>query len=118
MVELGEKMLSHCNGHPLAIVVLGGVLATKKTLEEWQNVYDDLGSNLQGYGRYSGVYEILALSYYDLPYHLKACFLNLGYFPEDFGILAQSLYHLWIAEGIVSSTQDIGRGKRLLGGIA
>ncbi|KAJ8442323.1 hypothetical protein Cgig2_011246 [Carnegiea gigantea] len=118
MVELGEMMLSHCNGHPLAIVVLGGVLATKKTLEEWRNVSDDLGSNLQGDGRYSGVYEILALSYYDLPYHLKACFLNLGYFPEDFEIPAQSLYHLWMVEGIVSSTQDIGRGKRLLGGIA
>ncbi|KAJ8445734.1 hypothetical protein Cgig2_026061 [Carnegiea gigantea] len=114
MVEVGEKMLKHCNGHPLAMVVLGGILATKRTVEEWRYVYDNLQSNLQGHGLYSGVYEVLALSYYEMSYHLKACFLVLAYFPEDLEIPAERLYHLWIAEGTMSPMQDQEEGKRSL----
>ncbi|KAI8533108.1 hypothetical protein RHMOL_Rhmol11G0270400 [Rhododendron molle] len=36
MTVLGEKMVKHCGGLPLAIVVLGGLLATKRTLGEWE----------------------------------------------------------------------------------
>ena len=118
MVEVGEKMLKHCNRHPLAMVVLGEILETKRTVEEWQDVCDNLQSNLQGHGLYSGVYEVLALSYYELSYHLKACFLVLGYFPEDFEIPAERLYHLWIAEGIVYPRQDREGEKRSLEEIA
>lgn len=119
MVEVGEKMLKHCNGLPLAIVVLGGILEEKKTVEQWQNVCDNLQSNLEGgHGLYSGVYEVLALSYYELSYHLKACFLVLGYFPEDFEIPAQRLYHLWIAEGIVYPRQNREGGTISLEDIA
>ncbi|KAJ8442090.1 hypothetical protein Cgig2_007928 [Carnegiea gigantea] len=118
MVEVGEMMLKHCNGHPLAIVVLGGILATKRATGEWQDVCDNLESSLQGDGLYGGVYEVLALSYYELPYHLKSCFLVLGYFPEDFEIPAERLYHLWIAEEIVSPIHDQGGGRRSLEDIA
>ncbi|KAJ8442089.1 LOW QUALITY PROTEIN: hypothetical protein Cgig2_007927 [Carnegiea gigantea] len=118
MVEVGEKMLKHCNGLPLAIVVLGGILEAKRTVEQWQDVFDNLQSNLEGHGLYSGVYEVLALSYYELSYHLKACFLVLGYFPEDFEIPAQRLYHLWIAEGIMYSRQGREGEKRSLEDIA
>ncbi|XP_057544663.1 probable disease resistance protein At1g58602 [Amaranthus tricolor] len=118
MVELGNKMLDHCNGHPLAIVILGGVLATKKSVEEWQYISDTLPSHLQGDESYSGVYEVLAMSYYELPYTIKPCFLHLGNFPEDYEIPVQRLYHLWIAEGIVTSTQDKVAANRSLDDIS
>ena len=35
---------------------------------------------------HEGISEVLALSYYGLPYQLKPCFLYLGHFPEDFDI--------------------------------
>ncbi|KAF7126472.1 hypothetical protein RHSIM_Rhsim11G0186600 [Rhododendron simsii] len=38
MTVLGEKMVKHCGGLPLAIVVLGGLLATKRTLGEVEDV--------------------------------------------------------------------------------
>ncbi|CAA6670776.1 unnamed protein product [Spirodela intermedia] len=45
--------------------------------------------------------DILALSYAELPHHLKWCFLYFSSFPEDFEILVEKLIRLWIAEGFV-----------------
>ncbi|GAB2267626.1 hypothetical protein Dimus_002607 [Dionaea muscipula] len=105
--ELGKKMLERCKGLPLAIVVLGGVLATKSTLEEWQKVHENIDlylgrQNMVHSRSFNGVYDVLAMSYYDLPYHLKPCFLYLGSFPEDYDIPAEKLFHMWIAEGLVT----------------
>ncbi|GAB2267633.1 hypothetical protein Dimus_002614 [Dionaea muscipula] len=105
--DLGKKMLERCKGLPLAIVVLGGVLATKSTKEEWQTVHNNIDSylgrqNMVRSRSFNGVYDVLAMSYYDLPYHLKPCFLYLGSFPEDFDIPTEKLYRMWIAEGIVT----------------
>ncbi|KAK9674354.1 hypothetical protein RND81_12G227300 [Saponaria officinalis] len=112
MVEIGEKMLDHCNGHPLAIAVLGGVLATKKTEQEWRSVLEDLPSHLQRDESYTGVYEVLGMSYYELPYNVKPCFLHFVNFPEDFEIPIERIYNLWIAEGILSSAHDQSTQKR------
>ncbi|GAB4853813.1 hypothetical protein Ancab_018007 [Ancistrocladus abbreviatus] len=113
MIEFGKEMLKHCKGLPLAIVVLGGVLATKKTLEDWQNVQDNIiqyfGRSMASRQSFSGVFDVFAMSYYDLDYHLKRCFLYLAFFPEDFEIPAKKLYCLWIAEGMVASSDgEIG----------
>ncbi|KAI8025302.1 putative disease resistance protein [Camellia lanceoleosa] len=104
MIELGQAMVKHCGGVPLAIVVLGGLLATKCTLNDWKEVNENISYVLgKGTGR-AGVpiTEILALSYQDLPYHLKACFLYLSHLPEDHDIRAKKLIQMWMAEGIVS----------------
>ncbi|KAF3434073.1 hypothetical protein FNV43_RR25176 [Rhamnella rubrinervis] len=53
--------------------------------------------------QYGGVHDILALSYYDLPYTLKPCFLYLGNFPEDWEIPKRKLIRLWIAEGFIAA---------------
>ncbi|WJZ95163.1 hypothetical protein VitviT2T_013953 [Vitis vinifera] len=42
---LGTEMVRRCGGLPLALVVLGGLLATKKhTLKEWEKVHRNIGS--------------------------------------------------------------------------
>ncbi|CAL5328987.1 unnamed protein product [Camellia sinensis] len=81
MIELVKAMVKHCGGVPLAIVVLGGLLTTKDKLVEWKKVSKNIGYDL-GKGKSQGgipIIDILALSYQDLPYHLK----------------------MWMAEGIV-----------------
>ncbi|KAK6946332.1 NB-ARC [Dillenia turbinata] len=115
--ELGEEMLKKCSGLPLAIVVLGGLLATKTSLEEWKNVSQNIGSQLREAGKegtqqYGEVSKVLALSYDSLPYHLKPCFLYLGMHPEDSKIRVKPLIRMWIAEGFISS-QQIGREQTL-----
>ncbi|XWS07756.1 hypothetical protein CRYUN_Cryun41cG0018000 [Craigia yunnanensis] len=109
---LGRKMVMECKGLPLAIVVLGGLLATKKSWAQWEKVQRNIHAHLnevelqnQPYGAVNG---ILVLSYNDLPYNLKPCFLYLGHYPEDWEISKKELIRLWIAEGFISSSLESG----------
>ncbi|KAG7588479.1 NB-ARC [Arabidopsis suecica] len=45
---MGKKMVTYCGGLPLAVKVLGGLLATKHTIPGWKNVYDNIGSYIVG----------------------------------------------------------------------
>uniref|UniRef100_A0A2N9GBA5 NB-ARC domain-containing protein n=1 Tax=Fagus sylvatica TaxID=28930 RepID=A0A2N9GBA5_FAGSY len=46
MESLGNEMLKYCGGLPLAITVLGGLLAAKHTQEEWDDVHRHVKSYL------------------------------------------------------------------------
>uniref|UniRef100_A0A5B7BM49 Disease resistance protein n=1 Tax=Davidia involucrata TaxID=16924 RepID=A0A5B7BM49_DAVIN len=117
IMELGRKMVGHCKGLPLAVVVLGGLLVTKHSLREWEMVHQNIDSYLRkgkGIGQeHGGVSEVLALSYNELPYQLKPCFLYLGSFMEDSEIQVEKLYQMWIAEGLVWS-QDRGEEETMM----
>uniref|UniRef100_A0A5B6ZG49 Uncharacterized protein n=1 Tax=Davidia involucrata TaxID=16924 RepID=A0A5B6ZG49_DAVIN len=106
MEKVGKAMVGRCGGLPLAIILLGGILATKHTFSEWETVNQNLNLYLSNSKGWRGVEEVLAFSYHDLPYQFKQCFLYLGNFPEDKEINAKKLYHMWVAEGIVSSSEE------------
>ncbi|BBN68021.1 Disease resistance protein CC-NBS-LRR class family [Prunus dulcis] len=94
--KLGREMMAKCGGLPLAVVVLGGLLSTKrKTAEEWRSVLQNITWRLIDEDRVSAV---LALSYNDLSFYLKSCFLHLGLFPEDSSISKTKMIHLWVVE--------------------
>ncbi|KAF5946086.1 hypothetical protein HYC85_016314 [Camellia sinensis] len=106
--ELARDMVRKCQGLPLAIVVLGGLLSRKHP-DEWPKLQgrfwrhvggDDFESHDSAH-----VTQILALSFTDLPHHLKSCFLYLGLFPEDFEIVAERLIRLWVAEGFIQQAE-------------
>ncbi|KAM7267317.1 hypothetical protein ACFE04_009483 [Oxalis oulophora] len=108
--KLGRNMVKKCGGLPLAIVILGGMLAKKPTLNYWNSVEENIDSYFRK-GRdkehdQSYVQKVLALSYRELPYRLKPCFLYLSHFPEDFEISATRLIRMWVAEGFVLTTPD------------
>ena len=120
MEKVGKKMAKYCGGLPLAVVVLGGLLATNHTLYDWERIHRNIKSSLmRGKDNYkqqdSGVSDVLALSYQDLSYHLKSCFLYLAHFPEDYQIRTKTLVRMWVAEGIVSKVgeqtlEDVAEG--------
>lgn len=104
--KLGREMVGRCAGLPLAIIVLGGLLATKPTLEYWDTVRQNINSYLRrekGREQLLGVSKVLALSYYELPYQLKPCFLHLAHFPENIEIPTKKLIRIWVAEGLVQN---------------
>ncbi|CAI9118109.1 OLC1v1019628C1 [Oldenlandia corymbosa var. corymbosa] len=111
--ELGKKMVKCCDGLPLAVVVLGGILAAKNSLREWEAVHQNIKSYIwkgKSIGEGKGeLQKILALSYHDLPFQLKHCFLYMGAFPEDADIPVQTLYQLWIAESMVLKEDRVGK---------
>ncbi|CAA7047410.1 unnamed protein product [Microthlaspi erraticum] len=105
MEEMGKQMIKHCGGLPLAVKVLGGLLAPQYTLDEWKRVHKNIGSFIVG-GRsfndrnISSVYHILSMSFEELPVYLKHCFLYLAHFPEDYSIDVGKISYYWAAEGI------------------
>ncbi|KDP26975.1 hypothetical protein JCGZ_22195 [Jatropha curcas] len=105
MEKLGTEMVGKCTGLPLAIIVLGGLLATKTSIYEWDKVSQNIISHLRR-GKGFGVSEVLALSYHELPYQLKPCFLHLAHFPQDYEIPTKKLIQMWIAEGFISSMHN------------
>ncbi|XP_048131920.1 putative disease resistance protein At1g50180 [Rhodamnia argentea] len=101
MKRLGHELLKKCGGIPLAIIVLGGLLAVNGGLlavDEWEKVYKKINLHFSDKSELS---KVLALSYDDLPWQLKPCFLHLGSFPEDAEIPATKVLNMWIAEGFV-----------------
>ncbi|OMO60362.1 Disease resistance protein [Corchorus capsularis] len=117
MEELGKDMVKQCFGLPLAIVVLGGVLAKMHSLNDWQNVHENVKSYLKR-GRGLGTYDVLTLSYDNLPAYLKPCFLYLSVFPEDYEIRVDKLIQLWVAEDIVSVAENEGDGEEMAEDVA
>ena len=113
---MGKKMVTYCGGLPLAVKVLGGLLANKTMVEEWKRVDDNIQTQIVRIDENSqdSVYRVLSLSYEDLPMQLKHCFLYLAHFPEDYKIQVETLYYLWEAEGIITSSGD-GETTRKIG---
>ncbi|PSS19099.1 Disease resistance protein [Actinidia chinensis var. chinensis] len=101
--SMAREMVKKCHGLPLAIIVLGGLLSRKHP-EEWPKIQKHMWRHVREDN--TRVQHILALSFYDLPHHLKSCFLYLGLFPEDFEIDVDKLYKLWVAEGFIKLDKD------------
>ncbi|KAL7181055.1 hypothetical protein ACSBR1_040004 [Camellia fascicularis] len=105
LIEIGKQIMKKCEGLPLAIVVIAGLLArTIKTQESWKQVAQSVSSYIVSDP--NQYLDTLALSYNHLPRHLKPCFLYLGAFPEDQEISVQRLIWLWIAEGFIQKIEQ------------
>ncbi|XP_057478036.1 disease resistance protein RPM1-like isoform X2 [Actinidia eriantha] len=101
---LSRDILRRCEGLPLAIVAISGLLSTKeKSVEEWERISRSLGAELEGNEKLTSMSKILSLSFFDLPWNLKLCFLYLSIFPEDYSIDHWRLIRLWVAERFVEA---------------
>ncbi|XP_074354125.1 putative disease resistance RPP13-like protein 3 [Apium graveolens] len=101
--SLGKEMVSKCGGLPLAIVVLSGLLLNKKS-SDWFKVKDRMWRQLKSDS--VEIEQILSLSYADLSFQMRQCFLYLARFPEDHRIQVNELKLLWIAEEFISEADE------------
>jgi hypothetical protein len=97
--DVGYEIVKKCDGLPLAIKVVSGVLSTKRTRVEWENIRDSRWS-VHGLPRELG--GPLYLSYRHLPSQLKQCFLWCALLPPNFVILRDAVAYWWVAEGFVT----------------
>ncbi|KAK3200130.1 hypothetical protein Dsin_023545 [Dipteronia sinensis] len=97
-----KRVLEKCKGLPLAAKTLGGLLRSKQTDDEWEDI---LNSTLWEIPEESGILPVLRLSYYHLPPHLKRCFSYCAILPKDYEFEAKELVLLWMAEGLIQPTK-------------
>ncbi|KAL4353843.1 hypothetical protein GQ457_06G000940 [Hibiscus cannabinus] len=101
------KLVAKCKGLPLAIVALGGLMTSKISIVEWSEVYNNLNRELSENDAYfERLKYISLLSYHDLSYTLKQCFLYCCIFPEDYEINKSRLIRLWMARGFVELMKE------------
>ncbi|KAH0724166.1 hypothetical protein KY285_000031 [Solanum tuberosum] len=102
--KIGRYISHQCQGLPLAIVAIGGLLSKmSKETSSWENVAEKVGSLMTS--DTMDCLNILSLSYNHLPQYLKTCFLYMGVFAETREIPVWKLIKLWIAEGFVKKVR-------------
>ncbi|KAF6992112.1 hypothetical protein CFC21_009141 [Triticum aestivum] len=102
--EVSTGILRKCGGLPLAISTFASLLANKPhKKDEWERLQDSIGTgpSLDNDGNLKVMKDILLLSYWDLPHHLKTCLLYLSIYPEDHKIKCKELKWKWMAEGFL-----------------
>ncbi|KAF7849692.1 hypothetical protein BT93_L0377 [Corymbia citriodora subsp. variegata] len=107
--ETCRLILKKCEGLPLAIVAISGVLVSKDTRKknEWDLVRRSLRTEIDCNDKFRTLKRVLSLSFDDLPYYLKSCFLHLSIFPRGHLISCGSLIRLWIGEGFVDKKEGM-----------
>ena len=102
LLEIGRAIARKCKGLPLAAVTLGGLLRTKRDVEEWEKI---LESNLWDLPK-DNILPALRLSYLYLLPQLKQCFAYCAIFPKDYLFGKDELVLLWMAEGFLVRPLD------------
>nr|XP_027125012.1 putative late blight resistance protein homolog R1B-23 [Coffea arabica] len=101
---LGRKIAKTCNGMPLSIAIISGILATLHQAG-WEEVAEKISLTAM-VGATEQCNRILELSYGHLPDYLKRCILYFGAFREDQEICVRRLTWLWIAEGFMQKSES------------
>ncbi|KAI6671411.1 hypothetical protein NL676_006296 [Syzygium grande] len=89
-----KDILQICRGLPLCISLLGGFLLDAGEHERAALVEEGFMMTLS---------DVLQLSCYRLPVHLKPYFVYMALFPVTFPIPTRRLVRLWLAEGLLDS---------------
>ncbi|XP_077229358.1 disease resistance protein RGA2-like [Tasmannia lanceolata] len=107
LVAIGKEIVRKCNGLPLAIEALGGLLRSNTDENKWKNI---LESEMWEISKMrNDIIPILKFSYDHLPSCLKQCFVYCSLFEKDYEFDKDTLIQLWTAEGFIQSD----RKKRL-----
>jgi hypothetical protein len=98
--DIGTQILKKCEGLPLGIKVVGGLLSTRYPSErEWNAVLSSSAWSLAGLPK--ELDNRIYLSYEDLSPQLKQCFLYCSLFPKGKLILQMVVTEMWISEGFI-----------------
>ncbi|KAM5569577.1 putative disease resistance protein RGA1 [Rosa sericea] len=98
--RIGKEIAKKCGGVPLVAKVLGGMMRTKNSTEEWLSIQaSPIWELPEGNER---IMSVLKLSFQNLKSSLlKQCFAYCSMFPEDFTIEREKLIQLWMAQGLL-----------------
>ncbi|CAD6254672.1 unnamed protein product [Miscanthus lutarioriparius] len=110
--DIGLRLVEKCDGLPLGVKVMGGLLRQKRIRRtDWQNVLDDSLWSVSQMPK--ELNYAVYLSYEDLQPYLKPCFLQCSLLPRGTLFSVDDIVGMWISEGFVHGTlrdlEEIGR---------
>ncbi|KAG8646725.1 hypothetical protein MANES_09G025560v8 [Manihot esculenta] len=104
LTTIGEEIVRKCKGVPLAVITLGSLLYSVTDEREWEFIRDSEIWELKQ--KENDILPALRLSYEHLPSYLKRCFAYCSIFPKDYQLLDTELVYLWMANGLVQSSNE------------
>ncbi|ERM96739.1 disease resistance protein RPM1 [Amborella trichopoda] len=108
--EVGKLIVNNCEGLPLAIVAIGGMISKRAmAVAEWNKVLKSINWELANNSLFRRVRGILSMIYNDMPPLLKYCFLYCCLLPDGYEIKQNTLIRLWVAEGFVVTHHGLTR---------
>ncbi|KAM3739025.1 hypothetical protein ACB098_09G174800 [Castanea mollissima] len=104
LLEIGNDIVKKCKGVPLAVRTLASLLYSKVDEREWKSVRDNEIWHLKQ--NEGDILPALRLSYNQLPFHLKQCFVYCSLFPKDYEFTSSQLVQFWMAHGFLQSPDN------------
>lgn len=96
--DIGMDIVKRCDGLPLAVKVVGGLLLSRSRRRgAWMDILDHSAWSLISEDLNNAVF----LSYEELSSPLKQCFLQCSLIPKSKVIRCRTIVQMWIAEGFV-----------------
>ncbi|KAH0692234.1 hypothetical protein KY285_019331 [Solanum tuberosum] len=113
--EVGHQIVEKCQGLPLAIVLIAGVIVRGKKKEKdlWLQIQDNLDYFISAKNNLE-MMKVMQLSYDHLPHHLKPLLLYLGGYRKSKRTPVSTLIQLWMAEGLVDHDSSEERTQSYL----
>ncbi|KAF7082593.1 hypothetical protein CFC21_086455 [Triticum aestivum] len=103
--DIGVQIVAKCDGLPLAVKVMGGVLCQKdRKHREWEMVLNDSIWSISGLPE--ELNHAVYLSYEDLPSCAKQCFLHYSLLPKTTVFRCNEITGMWLSEGFLHGTSD------------
>lgn len=113
--DTGMQIIAKCDGLPLAVEVMGGLLCQKdRNKSDWENVLNDSAWLVDG------MPEELNYVVYLLSPCLKQCFLHYSLLPKNIVFGYDIIVGMWICEGFVhgNSLDELEElGRQVLQGV-
>uniref|UniRef100_A0A803MEG3 Uncharacterized protein n=1 Tax=Chenopodium quinoa TaxID=63459 RepID=A0A803MEG3_CHEQI len=101
--EVGHRIVKKCNGVPLAITTMGGLLQSKERIQYWESIENNEVWATSSENDPNYILPSLFLSYQHLPsLSLKQCFAYCATFPKDHIMDKNELIDLWISQGFLT----------------
>ncbi|KAJ1256560.1 hypothetical protein BS78_K007800 [Paspalum vaginatum] len=103
--HIGMRIIRKCDGLPLSIKAVGGLLKTKKeNKNDWMGVLDAPAWSTDK--THHDLNSALLLSYEDLSPPLKQCFLYSSLFPKSKNLRMKNIVSMWMSEGLLHVSHD------------
>ena len=101
--KLGRQIINKCHGVPAAVRAIGGLLSTKRSVEDWQQLLLEFETFAE---IEDSLMSTLMLSYCHLHPQLRQCLLFCSIFPKNHSIDVDKLIKLWMAQNFVATGND------------